>query len=68
MIIVSKPNVMIQEKAIITGDIIHSTKLSIDGRTWLLEQMSELFVILDKNFGTKTEIFRGDSFEYLCTI
>jgi hypothetical protein len=52
-------------QAIITGDIIHSTRLSIKHRDWLFKQIADALKQLDKDFGIRSETFRGDSFQTL---
>jgi hypothetical protein len=51
--------------AIITGDVIHSTKMSIEQREWLFKQIANVLKQWDKDFGMKSETFRGDSFQCL---
>ncbi|MBI3882725.1 MAG: hypothetical protein HY305_00465, partial [Sphingobacteriales bacterium] len=51
--------------AIITGDIIHSTKMSNDERVNLLNRVNDSLKIWNKEFEMKSEIFRGDSFQCL---
>ncbi len=50
-------------KAVITGDIVHSTRLSAAHRSVLLRDMGQKMKIWDKAFKMKSEIFRGDSFQ-----
>lgn len=52
-------------KAIITGDIIHSTKLDAIQRTILFERIAKALKQWDKNFKMRSETFRGDSFQCL---
>ena len=51
--------------AIITGDIIHSTKLDVKFRTVLFERISNALKQWDKQFNMRSETFRGDSFQCL---
>lgn len=52
-------------QAIITGDIIHSTRMTIEQRNWLFEQIATALRQWNKDFGIKSETFRGDSFQCL---
>lgn len=52
-------------KAIITGDIIHSTRMTVEQRGWLFNQIADALKIWNKDFGMKSETFRGDSFQCL---
>jgi len=52
-------------QAIITGDLIHSTRLRVEDREWLFEEITQALKIWDKDFGTRSETFRGDSFQCL---
>lgn len=52
-------------KAIITGDIIHSTKLDAQFRTKLLERITKALLQWDKKYDMRSETFRGDSFQCL---
>jgi hypothetical protein len=52
-------------QAIITGDLIHSTRLKVEDREWLFEEITQALEIWDKDFGTRSETFRGDSFQCL---
>ena len=51
--------------AIITGDVIHSTRMDIKQRDWLFNQIVGALEQWDKDFGMKSETFRGDSFQCL---
>jgi hypothetical protein len=51
--------------AIITGDIVHSTRMTASQRNWLFKQISLALYQWDKDFRTKSETFRGDSFQCL---
>ena len=55
-------------KAVITGDIIHSTKLSIEHRQLLVANIQKALKAWDKPFDMKSEIFRGDSFQCLLPV
>lgn len=52
-------------KAVITGDIINSTRIDIADREELLKSVDEFLKKSDKKFRTKSETFRGDSFQCL---
>ncbi len=52
-------------QAIITGDMIHSTRMSMKHRDWLLKQIADALKQWNKDFGMRSEIFRGDSFQCL---
>ncbi len=52
-------------KAIITGDIIHSTRMTVDQRTWLFKEIAKALKVWNKDFKMRSEIFRGDSFQCL---
>ncbi|MDE5791799.1 MAG: SatD family protein [Muribaculaceae bacterium] len=49
--------------AIITGDIIHSTQLTMEDRVYMIEQLEHLPQILNSVDKVTFEIFRGDSFQ-----
>jgi hypothetical protein len=49
--------------AIITGDVIHSTRMSIEHRDWLFKQITQVLKQLNKDYGIRSETFRGDSFQ-----
>lgn len=51
--------------AIITEDIIHSTKLDATYRTILFERIAHSLKQWDKKFNMRSETFRGDSFHCL---
>ncbi|MES2616363.1 MAG: hypothetical protein V4613_00705 [Bacteroidota bacterium] len=52
-------------KAVITGDIIQSTKLRVEGRTLLTNSLKDALKLWDKDFNMKSELYRGDSFQCL---
>ena len=52
-------------QAIITGDVIHSTRMNIEYRNWLFKQIAGALKQWDKDFGMRSETFRGDSFQSL---
>ena len=52
-------------RAIITGDVIHSTRMSVEHRNWLFKEITKALKKWDKNFEMKSETFRGDSFQCL---
>lgn len=52
-----------KQGAIITGDIVESTKLDFGGRTRMLNSLQELSYLLSPICKCEIEIFRGDSFQ-----
>ncbi len=50
-------------KAVITGDIIHSTKIQNEHKVGLFTQIKSALKTWAKDFDMKTEMFRGDSFQ-----
>lgn len=52
-------------KAVITGDIIQSTRLSEADRSGLVKQIQEAMKTWEADFKFKSEFFRGDSFQCL---
>ncbi len=52
-------------QAIITGDVIHSTRMDIKHRDWLFKQIAGALKQWDGDFGMRSETFRGDSFQCL---
>ena len=52
-------------QAIITGDVIHSTRMSIEQRDCLFRQIGDALKQWNKDFGMRSETFRGDSFQCL---
>ena len=52
-------------KAVITGDIIHSTQMENDMRLELFNLIKNSLKIWDKDYHMKSEMFRGDSFQCL---
>ncbi|MBP6021968.1 hypothetical protein [Ferruginibacter sp.] len=52
-------------QAIITGDVVHSTRMNIEYRNWLFKQIAGALKQWDKDFGMRSETFRGDSFQSL---
>jgi hypothetical protein len=52
-------------QAIITGDVIHSTRLTAEQQHWLYAQIADALRQWSKDFGMKSETFRGDSFQCL---
>ena len=61
--IVASKYVMI--KAVITGDIVQSSKLDPGDKSWLIRSLKKTLKQWDKDFGTESEIYRGDSFQCL---
>lgn len=51
--------------AIITGDVIQSTRMNVEYRDWLFKQIASALKQWDKDFGMRSETFRGDSFQSL---
>ncbi|MFM9986257.1 MAG: hypothetical protein ACKVOK_13545 [Flavobacteriales bacterium] len=52
-------------KAVITGDIIHSTEMSAGEKEWLFKSLKLRLKGLDKDYNSKSELYRGDSFQCL---
>jgi hypothetical protein len=52
-------------KAVITGDIIESSKLKPKNKAWLSEVLRRTLKVWDKDFTMKSELYRGDSFQCL---
>jgi predicted DNA-binding protein YlxM (UPF0122 family) len=52
-------------KAVITGDIIHSSRLSSETKAWLFSSIETYLKALKKEYGIKYEMYRGDSFQCL---
>lgn len=52
-------------KAVITGDIIRSMRMSNDDRLGLMRDISKELKKWNKDFGMRSEIYRGDSFQCL---
>ncbi len=50
-------------QAILTGDIIHSTRMNDNDRNLLFSQITNMLKQLDKDFNMKSETFQGDSFQ-----
>lgn len=50
-------------QAIITGDVIHSTRISVEHRDWLFKQIAAELKQLNKAYKIRSETFRGDSFQ-----
>jgi hypothetical protein len=53
------------KKAVITGDIIHSTRMDDKSRVLLTKAIARFLKELEKAFQVKSEMFRGDSFQCL---
>ena len=49
--------------AIITGDIVNSTKLTVEGRDLMLKNLQLIPEVLASVQNVSIEIFRGDSFQ-----
>ncbi len=52
-------------KAVITGDIIHSTRMEDKKRVDLLESLNTAMQLWTKDYNIKYELYRGDSFQCL---
>lgn len=52
-------------KGVITGDLVNSTNMEPKERSWLFAKLSKFLIVLDKEYNTKSETFRGDSFQVL---
>lgn len=52
-------------KAVITADIVHSSKMTNEERKLLYTKVEEVLRVTDQDFKTKSEIYRGDSFQCL---
>lgn len=52
-------------KAVITGDIVHSTKLSIADKSMLVDSIDNALKQWGKDYQLQYELFRGDSFQCL---
>lgn len=59
--------VVMKTGAIITGDIVDSTKMTAEERTTMLQLLQSLPELLCPLFKTNIEIFRGDSFQLKIT-
>lgn len=53
-------------KAVITGDIVDSTKLSIERKKLVYAELEGLVQFIQEEFQCKFEIFRGDSIQGIC--
>lgn len=53
------------KKAVITGDIIHSTRMEEESRKLLSQAIARFLKELEKVFKVRSEMFRGDSFQCL---
>jgi hypothetical protein len=53
------------KQAVITGDLIHSSRMNNEDKVFLFETLSNCFKTWNKEFGMKSEIYRGDSFQCL---
>ncbi len=52
-------------QAVITSNIIHSSRVSEAHKEWLYESISGGLSIFESGFGMKSEMYRGDSFQCL---
>lgn len=53
------------KKAVITGDVIHSTRMDEASRAWLSKSIAHFLKELQKVYKVRSEMFRGDSFQCL---
>jgi hypothetical protein len=53
------------KKAVITGDVIHSTRMDEESRALLSKSIARFLKELEKVFKVRSEMFRGDSFQCL---
>jgi hypothetical protein len=53
------------KKAVITGDLIQSTKMPNEGREWLFQCIAQALKKWNKDYEMKSEMYRGDSFQCL---
>jgi hypothetical protein len=51
--------------AVITGDLIHSSKMNPKMRQWLMRSLKTALEQWDQDFGIESELIRGDSFQCL---
>jgi len=52
-------------KAVITGDIVKSRRLTPENKTLLIDYISDAFKQWEKDYGMRSELYRGDSFQCL---
>lgn len=52
-------------QAVITADIIHSSKLNAENKALLYKSIKDVLGRTDEDFDSKSEMFRGDSFQCL---
>lgn len=50
-------------RAVITGDIVNSTRLDASAYELAITRLTEIFGLLESRYHAKWEIFRGDSFQ-----
>ncbi|MCF8254050.1 MAG: hypothetical protein K9H61_05720 [Bacteroidia bacterium] len=53
------------KKAVITGDIIQSTKMKSNERKMLIDEVDAALKLLSKDYNMQYELYRGDSFQCL---
>jgi hypothetical protein len=53
------------DSAVITGDIIQSSKLDAETRQWLMRSLKAALAQWDEDFEMESELIRGDSFQCL---
>lgn len=52
-------------KAVLTGDIIHSTRMDDGSRARLTKEIAQFLKHLTRSYSIKSEMYRGDSFQCL---
>ncbi len=53
------------QQGVITGDIVNSTRIELGQKEFFFNKLEEYLRSLDIEFNTKSEVFRGDSFQCL---
>ena len=56
---------MKKNKAVITADIVHSTRIDIDHKEWLYKSIENALQTTSNDFKIQSEMYRGDSFQCL---
>jgi hypothetical protein len=52
-------------KAVITADIIHSTRMVAENKQWLYNAIANALQVISDDFKIESEMYRGDSFQCL---
>lgn len=52
-------------KAVITGDIIHSSRIDDEHKAMLYDSIKQALITWNKDYKMKSELYRGDSFQCL---